>query len=409
MSEKDLYSKLCVAESINFAVEGASDEVIDLTENDTFSCNLATILARDKEVVAVRLKVLPDSCKVYISKNNNWLNEDVEYINKIQGYLRNISKDAPAKSKDVVKALTDDVMNYCSAKLESRFKRLKNDIINGQNDEHIISFLKDTSTDVNNIDEVNKFKLSGICSKYNKKVKNDPTIPSRFLGHLRKVGSYAGSVINIMACARNIKYKILFSNIELYKMDPDIITNQSIFSWKNIIKRFANDEEYELFMKKCLKNNFIKRKLIKIYTDENTKQLQLDNDIKQCIYLHAEMNILTSIIDQDNRNREFIAVSKRCCYLCELYIDFARKQGYNIIISGKHKKIYCGWKLPHTANIDFKNKSLEYILENLDQIIENKIKYYTGGVLADSDSYAGSVDSDNHSEAEEIYEILDEY
>src|SRR4051794_11757060 len=131
-------------------------------------------------------------------------------------------------------------------------------------------------------------------------------------------------------------------------MKPIILTDQPIFSWKNIIKSFiTDDDEYEHFMNICLKDCFIMERLRRICTDKTVQQLQLDGDnIKQHIYLHAEMNISANVIDQKNRNRVFIAVSKKCCYLCELYIDFARKQGYNIIISGKHRKVYSGWKLP---------------------------------------------------------------
>ena len=102
------------------------------------------------------------------------------------------------------------------------------------------------------------------------------------------------------------------------------------------------------------------------------------------------MNILAYIIDNKINGREFIAVSKKCCYLCELYIDFARKQGYNIIIFGKHKKIYSGWKLPVVKDDNFKIGSLRYILENLDRIIENKIKHYTSSLPADPDSGGNS-------------------
>jgi hypothetical protein len=82
------------------------------------------------------------------------------------------------------------------------------------------------------------------------------------------------------------------------------------------------------------------------------------------------MKLLSFII---NNNREFMALSKRCCYLCELYIDFAWKQGYRIIVPGNHKKIYGGWKLPHVEDSNFKINSLRYILENLNRIIGNEI------------------------------------
>ena len=55
--EEELYSKVCVAESINFVVEEVIHEDIGKNETDKFSCNLATILARDQEIVAVWLEL----------------------------------------------------------------------------------------------------------------------------------------------------------------------------------------------------------------------------------------------------------------------------------------------------------------------------------------------------------------
>jgi hypothetical protein len=67
---------LCAAASLVFAVDKAKDKEINLTENDEFSCNIATILARDREVVAVRLIVLSEKCIILISRNGKWLEED---------------------------------------------------------------------------------------------------------------------------------------------------------------------------------------------------------------------------------------------------------------------------------------------------------------------------------------------
>jgi hypothetical protein len=63
----EFYSKVCVARSIKFITDEASKEEINLSKSDIFSCNLAMILARDSEVVAVNLKILPSKCRIYIS------------------------------------------------------------------------------------------------------------------------------------------------------------------------------------------------------------------------------------------------------------------------------------------------------------------------------------------------------
>jgi hypothetical protein len=141
LKEKELYSKACVAGSIKFSAGKEIEDDIELMENDKFSCSLATILARDKEVVAIYLKILSTKCKVYISKNNKWHEKDDEYIDKIHNFLKNISQNAPinlseAWKRDDIKALFADVMTYCSSKLENRFKKLKDNIIKDQHNDY---------------------------------------------------------------------------------------------------------------------------------------------------------------------------------------------------------------------------------------------------------------------------------
>ncbi len=95
---------------------------------------------------------------------------------------------------------------------------------------------------------------------------------------------------------------------------------------------------------------------------------------------------------QNNNNqqwnlwKEFIAVSKKCCYLCELYINFAWKQRYDITILKYYNKIYSRWKLLLVKDDNFKISFLRYILENLNQIIGQKLEYYTRSLSTGPDS-----------------------
>ncbi|PKC08968.1 hypothetical protein RhiirA5_475782 [Rhizophagus irregularis] len=395
--EKEFYSKLQVAGSIKFVVGEESDEFIGLTKpkltkNEKFSRDLATILARKKEAVAVNLTTYPDYCIIYISKNSNWLQVDFEYINKIQECLIKISKYEPMKWEEAIKksdtkTLSASVIAYCSEKFESRLDKLKRDIRDGKNDQYIKSFIEYASNSVDiNHDKANKLIISRVCCCYYKKVSKDVTIPKKFLKHLKKVGSYMRSLIDITSCACNKKYKVLFSNMKLHILKP-IVTYQPIFSWKNIIQRFIPDPmEYENFKNACLGNKIKASRLEKIYDD--VKNLELES-IKQGIYLHAEMNILNEIMNQKKKARVYIAVSKKCCYLCELYIKFAQKQGYNIVISGTHKKIYNLWKLP--TDVAFKSNFLSYVLKELDKIIQEEIDS-SSSLLAESGSDESSAD-----------------
>ncbi|RIA84644.1 hypothetical protein C1645_858837 [Glomus cerebriforme] len=390
--EKDLYSKVWVAHSINFVVEEASKEVPTLKDYERFSCYLATILARKKQVVAVWLRILSDRCEIHLSKNFTWKNKDVKYIDKIMMHLKDISKNAPAHSDINEGAFTEAVTVYCSAKLESRYEKLRDYIKKNGGSEHVRSF-KDFFS-ANTADKTSMIMASRTCNKYYKEVKDKDdgkvksSILSEFLELIKKVGSYAGSIIGIVECARNIQYKSLFSNSIVIKRSPVIVYDQPIYSWKNIIRRFIEEDKYEGFMDRCSKKTNVMERMRKAYTDNATKQQQPLNgsDVKQCVYLHAEMNILAYIIDNKINGREFIAVSKKCCYLCELYIEFAREQGFDIIISENYKKIYSGWKLPHVKNDNFKIDSLRYILESLNRIIEQKLEHYTRSLPASPDS-----------------------
>ncbi len=400
MREKELYSKACVAGSIRFVVDEADEESLALEEYENFSRNLATILARNTEVVAVRLIPYPNKCEVYISKNNYWLEKDIVYIDKIKEYVKSLSKDAPIKLDDALERedvgnLFVDVLEYCSAKIDTRFNKLKDDIkkdiINNQQNQHIRSFMDYASINAENIDNADGYDLTETCSSYYDEFKSS-SAPKKFLRHIKKVGSYYTALIDITACACMDKYKLLFSNMHVHKLEPTII-RQPMFSWKNIVKRYIPDPDhakYEKF-KICLNDSYTLQRLIDTYG--NADDGLNDESIKQDIYLHAEMNLLTNIIDQKYKGRAFIAVSKRSCYLCELFIRFVNKKGYNIFFtSGAHKKLYSRWLLPKMKDPDLRTESLNYMIKQLDQVINEEIAKHVS-IVARSDSNGESVKS----------------
>lgn len=299
-------------------------------------------------------------------------------------YLKDISKNAPAESSSTEGAFTKAVTLYCSAKLESRYKKLKDYINKNGDSEHVKSFKDFFFTNIDHADRTNMLMASCACNRYYKEVKdkNDDkdgedksSIPSEFLERIKKVGSYVGFMIGIVECARNIQYRLLFSNSTVIRRNPVTFDNQPIYLWKNIIRRFIDEDKYKGFMDKCLKKTNVMERIRRVYTDNTTKQQQLldGGDVKQSIYLHVEMNILAYIINYKINGRVFIAVSKKWCY----------------------KKIYSEWKLPHVKDDNFKIKFLRYILENLDRIIEQKLEHYTRSLRADSDSGGNVSDPSN--------------
>ena len=55
---------------------------------------------------------------------------------------------------------------------------------------------------------------------------------------------------------------------------------------------------------------------------------------------------------------------------------------------------------PTIANINFRIKSLKYILTNLNRVIENEVKHYTRSLDAESDSKESSENCSNNAARE---------
>ncbi|CAG8641663.1 3058_t:CDS:2 [Funneliformis mosseae] len=295
----ELHSKACVAESIIFEVDNEKEESVNLEEYENFSCNLAIILARNREVVAVRLIHHANKCDVYLAKNSPWTNIDVEYIDEIEKYVKSLSKDAHIKlevalEREDVGNLFGRVLEYCSAKIDNRFEKLKgdikDDIKNNKQDPHIRTFMDYANINAKNIDEVDGYTLS----------------PSQ--------------------------YKLQFANIRVRRIDP-VIINQPISFWKNTVQRYIPDPaQYEEFKRRCLNDKYISGRLTNIYGSVDG----LDNeDIKQRI--------------------------------------FVNRKGYKVYTSGAHKKLFSKWLLPELKDISLRNESLNYMINQLDKVINKEI------------------------------------
>ncbi|PKC11155.1 hypothetical protein RhiirA5_413426 [Rhizophagus irregularis] len=221
MAEENEFCKLYVAGIFRGPVEEKSEEEIDLPGKDKFSYNIAAILARDREVVAVNLRVLSDGCEISIAKNSFWLDKDREYVEKIKETLTNVSKYAPMKfeqacDREDMRDLFLTIKKYCFEKLEYILDKLRRDITEYEDKEYIKSFLNYVKTMLTYFDNEEKFTIS-------------------------VVGSYAGSLFNITNC-----------RIDLKLLSPDVVIHP-ILPWNGIVKKFLDHEkEYESFMEACL-------------------------------------------------------------------------------------------------------------------------------------------------------------
>lgn len=382
--DKNFYSKLCVASSLKRNLERSYGTLSKSNKyryktpsKDKFAIGLARILERDKEMIALKLTICSNGCIVDISKNSEWLPGDEEYFKKIKKYLRDISQDSPLSTDQLTKRqdfkdLYNDIMLYCGDKFQSRFNKFMNSITNSQNDRHIKDFIKYVSTkiedmvDIKDMAKLSKWEISILCLIYYDKIKKDTMIPLQFLNRIRKIGSYIKSLNRIIKSVCNEKYKLLFSNITLNILVPVKICQQ-INSWKNVIQKFIpNANEYKIFKDRCLEDEITANELKYFYGEE------LNNEYENDIYLHAIMNIISNL---GKSKKAFIAVSKRCCHLCDLYIEYANYNGYNISTIGATRsiKICHRWLLPSTNDISFDNKSRLHILGELDHTIECEI------------------------------------
>ncbi|CAI2179495.1 9868_t:CDS:2 [Funneliformis geosporum] len=247
-----------------------------------------------------------------------------------------------AHNRNDMKELTFVVLKYCSNKLGYRLDKLRENITNegGKiNEVYIEPFLDYAKTRID-VDDMygKKPAISRVCYNYYQTVKKDSAILKKFLKHIKK------------------KWDLI---LELQLLNPDT-ADQTTFSWNNIVKIFLPvREEYNDFKKRCMKDRAIRESLERIYGGDKEKK--------------------------------FIAISKRCCYLCESYIRFVNFKGYKITVSESHKKLYHRWKLPNT----FKQEFMEDIVFDFDGIIESEIKYHIH-INSDSDPESGDSDIDRN-------------
>ncbi|CAI2194524.1 2438_t:CDS:2, partial [Funneliformis geosporum] len=107
-------------------------------------------------------------------------------------------------------------------------------------------------------------------------------------------------------------------------------------------------------LKKDIKDNKDEQYIKSFLEFLKSSEINADNldkiDEYEMITACCEIEYINVLSKEHN---EFIAVSKKCCYLCESYIKFLRSKKYKITISEVHKNLYSGWKLPNTYSKEF--------------------------------------------------------
>ncbi|GBC44643.2 hypothetical protein GLOIN_2v1481009 [Rhizophagus irregularis DAOM 181602=DAOM 197198] len=178
MTEKELYNKTCVVENIKHVAE-ASKESVDMKDPYIFSNNLATILARNKEVVAVRLKI-SDCCVRYLSRFGVCRDKYPKVLLHMGGCV--------SLNPTFLRMVLDE----------------DRDLTRNSDEEYVKSFIEYALASLEEfgpkkLDDVNKSKISAICCTYCKQVEKSSTIPENFRtsqkgGILRCVNDKYGSM-----------------------------------------------------------------------------------------------------------------------------------------------------------------------------------------------------------------------
>lgn len=101
-------------------------------------------------------------------------------------------------------------MDYCYTKLRNRIIKLKKDLVDNEGkikDEiYIKSFLDKTKINVNDMHTRRSFVSKAYC-EYHQLTRKDSTILKKILKHIKKVGSYTRSLMEITDCICKEKYK----------------------------------------------------------------------------------------------------------------------------------------------------------------------------------------------------------
>ncbi|CAB4400983.1 unnamed protein product [Rhizophagus irregularis] len=344
MEERKFYSKLCVTRSLKSSVSKRCLNEFVPSGWDKLSYNLAIILVKDKVVIAVNLRVLSNRCEISIAKDGVWLDEDRKY----------------AHSREDMIDLSSTILNYCSKIIRNRSDKLRKSITENKDENYIKFFLEFVKTRINADDIYNDEKIvsiSTVCCEYYYIAKKDPAAPKSFLKRIRKVGSCVESLFSITNFVCKTKYTHLFSHMDLQLLDP-VVMIQPILPLDDIIKEFVDQVEYGYLKEACLKDPMIKRNLKHIYGGIN---VELNCESSNEIYLHPTLNVLTSVMNHEEK-RIFIAVSKRTCF-------------YVICISDSYKEEF-----------------MSFAQLELDQIIGNEIKYEL--IYESSDDEALSMEYD---------------
>jgi rRNA pseudouridine-1189 N-methylase Emg1 (Nep1/Mra1 family) len=96
-----------------------------------------------------------------------------------------------------------------------------------------------------------------------------------------------------------------------------------------------NSKKYKVLKKKWLKNNNVRVKLKHMYG----KAAELNNENSNKMYLHAELNVLTSVINRE-KERIFIAVLKNAVIYVNCILNMYKKSKNITLPFWSHMRSY---------------------------------------------------------------------
>jgi hypothetical protein len=383
MNQITFYDKLCLASSIKFTID--KPDYINIKDNVyKFVNSISTILARDKEVVAVYIEqTISKESNLFLGKNGNWNDKDKKYIENILKNLKDISEDGKiTRDSEKLINIRNLMIEYCKNKINKRVEKLIKDfndknISNNSEYDKLKKIIKNNNNDILNITrECNNLYKNNMVN-WNKYPTN------KYYKHVKKLGSYAASINTICTCASKSEYKDFFKKGDINysnTIDNDI----TIKDWTNVLNFYIKDKKTKnQIIDDCKLDRDINNKIENIYVNK-----------KQNFYCHGELHIIKYLVDKKYKKKCYLGISKLCCYMCFNYINFLNNNGYNFIVSGTHNKLYHRWLLPEVKDNELNNKIKKQMDDILDETIKNEINEYTK-IIPDSDSAGNSQNTDD--------------
>ncbi|KAJ1534115.1 hypothetical protein HK096_004305, partial [Nowakowskiella sp. JEL0078] len=285
---------------------------------------------------------------------------------------------------NLVVKLSKLISNYCFNKLVTRIGRLVDSInlnkLPPMTQESCTQFY-DHEYQTEQLDYNGAMMISSACSSILVKINaSNEEVDSWFLGRLIKASQHY-KYFNSVACCGNPRYMEYIKNVKLITITTPS-TSVTYQSWRAIAAMYIDaEEDVNRLLDDMRRDRECNEKLQQEYGSHGVLGILNRTGSDSC---RVEYYTLAYVYKKTNHL--FISVSKMCCQMCSLCIETLKDGCVNVVVRGRHKKIYSNWGFPK-LNYPEKNESiLTKIIYGVDKIVRDELSNYTKG-WQESDSY----------------------